>query len=60
MIIIKHDYKVVILIHKVIIEHIMKLKLLRNDCNKQVSPMSEGFAVTRANFKPCLVNNLTT
>jgi hypothetical protein len=38
----------------------MKVELLLNDWNKQVSPMSKGFAVTRANFKPRKVNHLTT
>jgi hypothetical protein len=60
VIIITHDYKVVILIRKVIIQHIMKLKLLRNDYNRQVSPMSEGFMMIRVNFKPCKGINLTT
>jgi hypothetical protein len=31
-----------------------------NDYKKQVSPMSEGFMVTRVNFKPCKGINLTT
>jgi hypothetical protein len=38
----------------------MKVELLLNDCNKQVSPMSEGFVATQANFKPCKVNHQTT
>jgi hypothetical protein len=38
----------------------MKVELLSNDCNKQVSPMSEGFAVTWVNFKPYKGINMTT
>jgi hypothetical protein len=37
----------------------MKLIILRNDCNGQVLPISEGIAETRQ-FKPCKGNNLTT
>jgi hypothetical protein len=36
------------------------MALLRNDSNKQVSPISEGSAETHVNSHPCKGNNLTT
>jgi hypothetical protein len=56
MIIINHDYKVVNLIHKVLIQH-NKVELLWNDCNNQESLMSE---TTFEPFQPCKGNSLTT
>jgi hypothetical protein len=40
--------------------NIGEMALLRNDSNKQVSHISEGFAVTRVNSHPCMGNNLIT
>jgi hypothetical protein len=40
--------------------NIGEMALLRNDSNKQVSPISEGFAETQVNSHPCKGNNLTT
>jgi hypothetical protein len=53
LIIINHDYNIVIdpySYHHII----MKLIIIRNDCNGQVLPITEGIAETRANL------NLTT
>jgi hypothetical protein len=46
---ISHDYNVVI--NPYSSHHsIMKLIIIRNDCNRQVLPISEGIAETQANL----------
>jgi hypothetical protein len=60
MIIINHYYKVVNLIHKVIIQPNMELKLLHLDSAIKPLPISEGVAEIRIKSQPCKGNNLTT
>jgi hypothetical protein len=60
MIIINHDYKLVILIHRVIIQHIMKLKLLRLNAASKPSPIFEGVVEIIINSQPCKGINMTT
>jgi hypothetical protein len=56
---INHDYEVVINIHKVIIQHNMKLNSTLESVIKP-SPISEGVAEIRINSQPCKGINLTT
>jgi hypothetical protein len=54
------DYKVVNIIHKVIIQHNMKLNFLRLNAASKPSPIFEGVVEIRINSQPYKGNNLTT
>jgi hypothetical protein len=60
MIIINHDYKVVIYIHKFLIHHNVKLTILRLNTTIEPSLISEGVTEIRINSQPCNGINLIT
>jgi hypothetical protein len=60
MIIINHDYKVVILIYIVIITNIMKLIILRLNTAIKSSPIFEGVTEIIINSQACKGKNLVT
>jgi hypothetical protein len=60
MIIINHDYKVVILIYIVIITNIMKLIILRLNTAIKPSPIFEGVVEIIINSEACKGINLIT
>jgi hypothetical protein len=57
---INHGNKIIILIHKVIIQQYAKMKLLRLNAMSKPSPISEGVVEIRINSQPCKGINLTT
>jgi hypothetical protein len=56
---IDHVYKLVINIHKVIIQHNMKLNSMFG-LSEQASPISEGVAEIQIDIQPCKGKNMTT
>jgi hypothetical protein len=60
MIIINHDYKIVIIIHKLSYNNNVKLIILRLNVARKQSPISEGALDIRIDIQPCKGNNKTT